>query len=80
MPPHTQRAARYIEVDLLPTLRRYIQKAETPAKKKGGGFQVSCVASESSLSLTSSVLCACLVPYVPLTDGWMAVMISIWLS
>jgi hypothetical protein len=35
-----QRAAQYIE-DLIPTLRRLIQKAETPAKKKGNQTQVS---------------------------------------
>ncbi|GAX85489.1 hypothetical protein CEUSTIGMA_g12905.t1 [Chlamydomonas eustigma] len=33
-----QRAAQYIE-DLIPTLRRLIQKAETPAKKKGNQIQ-----------------------------------------
>lgn len=32
--PPRQRASQYIE-DLIPTLRKFIQKAETPAKKKG---------------------------------------------
>lgn len=37
-----QRAAKYLE-DLVPTLRKLIQKAETPAKKKGGGVPAAPV-------------------------------------
>ena len=75
-----QRAAQYIE-DLIPTMRKLIQKAETPIKKKGAqpqvghgaqgrqpgsiGIEVVMLPSSSSITYTSTLTMMIPIPTTP---------------